>query len=116
MKVRLQALSALQKHLEMNPHDTRALYSCAQNLCCVGEFEKGYELAERALGQDQDEPVVLYNVACFYTHAGDVDKALELLERAVDKGWGDKAWLETDSDLDSLRQLPRFQAILDRIE
>jgi adenylate cyclase len=59
---------------------------------------------------------VLYNVACFYTHAGDVDKALELLERAVDKGWGDKAWLETDSDLDSLRQLPRFQAILDRIE
>lgn len=116
MKVRLQALGALQKHLEMNPHDTRALYSCAQNLCCVGEFEKGYELAERALGQDQDEPVVLYNVACFYTHAGDVDKALELLERAVDKGWGDKAWLETDSDLDSLRQLPRFQAILDRIE
>jgi adenylate cyclase len=115
MKARMEALGTLQKHLEMNPHDTRALYSCAQNLCCVGEYEKGYELAERALGQDEDEPVVLYNVACFYTHAGDTDKALELLERAVDKGWGDKAWLETDSDLDTLRDLPRFQAILDRI-
>jgi adenylate cyclase len=116
MKARMEALGTLQRHLEMNPHDTRALYSCAQNLCCVGEYEKGYELAERALGQDEDEPVVLYNVACFYTHAGDTDKALELLERAVDKGWGDKAWLETDSDLDTLRAMPRFQAILDRID
>jgi adenylate cyclase len=58
---------------------------------------------------------VLYNVACFYVHAGDKDRALELLESAVDKGWGDKAWLETDSDLDLIRDLPRFQAILARI-
>jgi adenylate cyclase len=116
MKVRLEALNALQRYLEMNPNDTRALYSCAQNLCCVGELEKGQRMAERALGQDQDEPVVLYNVACFYAHAGDKDRSLELLESAVDKGWGDKAWLETDSDLDSLRDLPRFQALLDRID
>ena len=116
MKVRVEALSVLQRHLEMNPHDTRALYICAQNLCLVGEQEKGHEMAERALGQDQDEPVVLYNVACFYTHAGDTDRALELLESAVEKGWGDKAWLETDSDLDPLRDLPRFQALLQRID
>jgi len=115
MKVRLDALGTLQRHLEMNPHDTRALYVCAQNLCCVGEHGKGHELAERALGQDQDEPVVLYNVACFYAHAGDKERSLELLESAVEKGWGDKAWLETDSDLDSLRDLPRFQALLGQI-
>jgi len=116
MKVRLAALNALQRYLEMNPNDTRALYSCAQNLCCVGETEKGQRMAERALGQDQDEPVVLYNVACFYAHAGDKERSLDLLESAVDKGWGDKAWLETDSDLDSLRDLPRFQALLDGID
>ena len=115
MKVRLDALGTLQQHLEMNPHDTRALYVCAQNLCCVGEYEKGRELVERALDQNQDEPVVLYNVACFHAHAGDKERAMELLERAVDKGWGDKAWLETDSDLDSLREMPRFQALLNQI-
>ena len=114
MKVRLDALGTLEQHLEMNPHDTRALYVCAQNLCCVGEFEKGHKLAERALDQGQDGPVVLYNVACFYAHAGDKEKALDLLERAVQKGWGDKAWLETDSDLDSLRELPRFKALLEK--
>jgi adenylate cyclase len=115
MKVRVAALGVLERHLQMNPHDTRALYVCAQNLCCVGEFDKGRELAERALGQDSDEPVVLYNVACFYAHAGDKERSLDLLEQAVEKGWGDKAWLETDSDLDTLRSLPRFQALLKRI-
>jgi adenylate cyclase len=40
---------------------------------------------------------------------------LELLEKAVDLGWGDRAWLETDSDLVSLRDIPRFKFLLKRI-
>lgn len=116
MRVRLGALETIQRHLEMNPHDTRALYFGAQNLCLVGETKKGKELAERALGQDQDEPVVLYNVACFYALQGDVDRAIELLTKAVDHGWGDREWLETDSDLDSLRGDGRFKALIERIE
>jgi tetratricopeptide (TPR) repeat protein len=65
MKARLSSLDLIQRHLEMNPHDTRALYVGANQLCSVGELDKGLELAERALGQDEKEPVVLYNVACF---------------------------------------------------
>ncbi len=68
------------------------------------------------LGQDEKEPVVLYNVACFYAMKGDPDRSLELLERAVENGWGDLAWLQTDSDLDSLRDDDRFKAILKRID
>jgi hypothetical protein len=30
----------------------------------------------------------------------------------VSKGWGDKAWLEHDSDLDSIRSEPRYLALL----
>jgi adenylate cyclase len=116
MRVRLGALETIQRHLEMNPHDTRALYFGAQNLVLVGENEKGVELAERALGQDQDEPVVLYNVACFYALQGDPDRSIELLTKAVDEGWGDREWLETDSDLDTLRDDDRFKALLARIE
>ncbi len=115
MKARLASLDLIQRHLEMNPHDTRALYVGANQLCNVGEHEKGLELAQRALGQDEKEPVVLYNVACFYAMQGDKDRSLELLTRAVEQGWGDRAWLETDSDLDSLRADPRFTALLEGI-
>ena len=103
MKVRLGALGTIERHLRLNPHDTRALYLGAQNLWRVGEQKKAVELAEQALGQDQSEPVVLYNVACFYAVQGDNQRAIDLLEKAVELGWGDRAWMETDSDLDPLR-------------
>ena len=115
MRVRLAALSTLNQHIRLNPHDTRALYFSALNLSRVGEKQKANELAEQALRQDQDEPVVLYNVACFYVFQGDHERAIELLEKAVELGFGDRAWIETDSDLDPLHQNPRFAALLARI-
>ena len=61
-------------------------------------------MAEQALKQAQDEPVVLYNLACFYVEQGDNERAIDLLERAVSLGWGDRAWMEHDSDLDPLHE------------
>ncbi|MCJ7815588.1 MAG: hypothetical protein MUP31_06005 [Xanthomonadales bacterium] len=58
---------------------------------------------------------MLYNIACFFAMSGDADQSLDLLKRAVESGWGDRAWLETDSDLDFLREDPRFKALIDRI-
>jgi adenylate cyclase len=116
MKARLSCLELIERHLEMNPHDTRALYIGSNLLSTVGEQEKGTELAERALAQDENEPVVLYNVACFYAIEGNSDRALELLAQAVERGWGDRAWLETDSDLDVLRADERFTALLENMD
>jgi adenylate cyclase len=102
MRVRLGALGTLERHIKLNPHDTRALYFAAQNLYRVGEREKAVAMAEQALKQDQDEP-------------GDRERAIDLLERAVHLGWGDRAWMEHDSDLDPLHGHPRFQDLLSRI-
>jgi adenylate cyclase len=115
MRVRLGMLGTLERHIRLNPHDTRALYIGAQNLWHVGEHKRASELTEQALGQGQDEPMVLYNVACLYTTQGNHERAIELLEKAVEKGFGDRAWIEHDSDLDPLHANPRFQALLARI-
>jgi adenylate cyclase len=113
MQARLNALATIERHLKLNPHDTRALYLGANGLLLIGEKQRAAEWAERALGQDHDEPVVLYNVACFYAEQGDTERAIDLLERAVALGWGDRAWLETDSDLLRLRDEGRFKALLE---
>jgi len=44
-----------------------------------------------------------------------IDTDRNLLEQAVNLGWGDRAWMENDSDLDLLHADPRFQALLARI-
>jgi adenylate cyclase len=115
MRVRLGALATLEQHIRLNPHDTRALYFSAMNLHRVGEKKRAAELAEQALRQDQNEPVVLYNIACFYVMQEKNDRAIDLLEKAVEMGFGDRAWIETDSDLDPLHDNPRFTALLGRI-
>jgi adenylate cyclase len=55
---------------------------------------------------------VLYNVACLYGVLGRADACLTALEQAVNKGWGDKAWLEHDSDFDSVRTAARYLALV----
>lgn len=70
------------------------------------------DYARRALAINPDDPLLLYNISCMYAMLGNPDEALSCLEKAVDKGYGQKDWVEHDSDLDSLRQLPRFQTIV----
>lgn len=116
MKARVASIELIERHIEMNPHDTRALCIGANQMSNVGEFERGEEMAELALLRGENEPLVLYNIACFFSLKGDFDRTIELLDNAIQQGWGDKAWLETDSDLDPVREDPRFQALLDKID
>jgi hypothetical protein len=46
----------------------------------------------------------------------DGQRALDMLERAVCSGWLDRLWLENDPELSTLRDQPRFKALVDRIE
>jgi adenylate cyclase len=61
---------------------------------------------------DSDDAGVSYNAACLYALEGEVDKAIASLQEAVTRGFGNRAWLEHDPDLDALRGDPRFQDLL----
>jgi hypothetical protein len=61
---------------------------------------------------DPEDPMLLYNVACMFGVLGRTEECLDALEQAVSKGWGDKAWIEHDSDLDSIRTHPKYLAIM----
>ena len=67
---------------------------------------------ERAVAVDPDDAMNLYNVACVYSHAGQVEKALDCLEKSVGKGMAELDWMVNDSDLDNLREHPRFKKLL----
>src|SRR5687767_9545982 len=102
----------IEKHLELNPDDPRACILGAIAYATLKDTERSTFFANRAVAADPDDPMLLYNVACNFAKLGRPDDALDALERAVDKGWGDKAWIEHDSDLESIRSSPRYQAIM----
>lgn len=109
-------LELIQRHVLLNPDDARALSFGAYSLAEAGNPEQAVEWAELALQTRDNEPHYLYNAACVYTVLGNADRAIELLERAVELGWGDRAWIENDADLASLRDDPRFIALLARMD
>ena len=71
--------------------------------------------AQRSLAIDRDNPDTLYNLACNYALMGETERALACLEKANLEGMSIAEWAENDSDLDSLRGMPRFQALMDRL-
>jgi TolB-like protein/Flp pilus assembly protein TadD len=99
-------------HMELNPDDPRAATMRAVALHRCGRTEEGLRWAREALILDPDDAGVRYNVACFYSVAGEQDAALDCLEEAVRQGLGNREWLERDPDLDPLRETPRFKALL----
>jgi len=108
-------LQVVERHLELNPDDARALYMGAIAMIQLGQGERGLEWASRALAMDPEDSGVLYNVACAYALQGQTEQAIGVLEKAIENGFGHKEWLEHDSDLTSLRGEPRFQALIARL-
>jgi len=101
-------------HLELNPDDPRAATMCAVAACRLGRKEEGLEWARHALAADPEDAGVCYNVACLYALEGEADRAIDCLEDAFNVGFANPEWVDRDPDLDSLRSLPRFQALLAR--
>jgi len=104
-----------ERQVELNPDDPRALYLGGNAWCQLGQKEKGLEWGDRALKLDPDDAAVLYNVACLNAVEGNLDRALDLLEQAVQNGFGHREWIENDVDLIPLRDQPRFRTLLERL-
>ena len=111
-----RALKLALDEAELDPENGRARYLAAGLHAHLGNFEEGRRNAEAALRLRPDDFGTIYNVACFFAHGGDADRALDLLDRAIATGQGFRTWIEHDHDLDSLRGLPRFREILSRLD
>jgi len=110
------ALPPALAEIASDPENGRAMYLAAGMQIRLGDIEGGRRNIEAALRLQPDDFGTLYNAACTYTHMGDTQRAFDLLERAISVGHGFRDWIEHDSDLDSLRGLPRYREILARLE
>lgn len=102
----------LQRHLELNPDDVRALGFAAGVLALQKRTGECNDLIQRALRLCPDDWDHLVTLACAATLNGDHGRALDLLERASSTGRGDRDLLLQDNDLKPLHDLPRFQALI----
>jgi hypothetical protein len=81
-------------------------------------YEKARELLKEQAGTSPFHRVTpLYNLACVEALLGEKpEKALEYLQEAVAAGWTDVEHIKNDSDLESLRNLDAFKALIAALE
>jgi len=111
-EARKRTLEVIEKRLETSPNDARALCFGSVNLFEAGQTEKGMEWLERAKSSQSNDALNLYNVACVYSTIGEIEDALDCLEKSVRKGMAEVDWMMNDSDLDNLRDHSRFKALI----
>jgi adenylate cyclase len=111
-----RAIERIERELVLHPEDPRPAYMGIAALIELGENDRAREWIGRALVVGADDPLTQYNIACGYTKLGDIEEAVDLLERMLPKvGEEIKMWIKHDSDFEALHGHPRFQRLLKSI-
>ncbi len=110
-----QFIDRAKRALELNPDDARALCLGALVYLKLEDEKTGLAWLQRAQDSSPDSANVMYNAACFHSLTGDQETALDCLERAADLGARNRRMWESDKDFESIKDHPRFRALLERI-
>ena len=74
----------------------------------AGRYDEARRLLHEGLEAKPGNPAIRYDLACVEALAGESDKALELLNEAVEADERFREYAQTDEDFASIRDDPRF--------
>jgi adenylate cyclase len=110
-----RSAAAIERHLEVNPSDVRALGHGAGVMALLGQSGQMQQMIDRARALRPADYGNLVTLACAAMLGNDAEQALDLLERAIETGQGDREWLMQDNDLRPLHGHPRFEGLVQRM-
>lgn len=110
-----EALLESQRAVADSGRRPAAVAALAVSEAALGNTKAAKTFLEELLNKSSQEVVSPYLLAWVYAATGDADKSLQWLERALEKGDDDVTFLKVDPALDSLRDKPRFQELLRRL-
>jgi adenylate cyclase len=112
-----RSLARAEKAIAERPDDADALAFGAGLLAQLGETDRTKDWAERAIVIEPDDFYMHYNLACAFAILGEKELAMDRLEQTM----GPKSlrslkeFMLNDSDLDVLRDHPRYIALIKKL-
>lgn len=110
-----RALEWLQQAHELAPQDLDVLMAMAWCFKRTDRLDLSIDTMRQAYQFHATTPVVLYNLACYYSLAGNKEQALSWLGRALRLNRSMGKLIPDETDFDPLRGDPDFQHLLELV-
>ena len=107
-----RALEAFLKAHAAAPEDLGVLLGMAWCYKRIDRLDQAIETTRLAYESHQNVPVVLYNLACYYSLAGEKEQALSWLGRALRMDRDLMELVPDETDFDPVREDPDFVHLL----
>ena len=108
-----EGVRAFEQLLELDPGSVSAWVGLGWCRKRTGRLDLALEAMERLLAVHPTEGIGLYNLACYSALAGDAERAVKLLERAVAAEEEFREHARSEADLDPIRGTPEFRRIIE---
>ena len=99
-----------------SPNYVEALMNLSTLYTRRGEHHKGLAIDRRLVELRPDDPIVHYNLACSLSLVEELDDALEELQKSIERGYCDYAYMLEDEDLENVRSDRRFFELMARFD
>jgi len=106
-----EALAPLEQAAEVAPENVHVWFALAWCYKRTGRIDLAIDSLQRVLSIEPAEGLVHYNLACYWSLAGDKRRALEFLDQAVAIEPSFRHLIGDEPDFDPIRSDPEFRAI-----
>lgn len=107
-----EALEAFHRAFEANPDDVDLLMAMAWCYKRTNQLPRAITSMEQAYRIAPKVAVILYNLSCYWSLAGNKTQSLSWLGRALRMDKGLRQLIEKETDFDPLRHDPDFQMLV----
>jgi protein O-mannosyl-transferase len=96
-------IAALEKRIEENPQDAKALHDIAVACSLKGKLDSSLSYLNRLIEIQPDNPNNYYDIACVYARMNMQDESVSWLKKAIQKGFHNMDLIRKDPDLQGIR-------------
>lgn len=82
----------------------------------LGRDQEAEEWMNQIIAQDPDDDGNYYDQACLYSRMGRLEESIAALRVSFEKGYRSFAHIRLDDDMDAVRDLPEFKALIAEYE
>ena len=122
--LRAEALRVLGRFSDAIPYFRRAVTITPQSMTSwlgfgwclkrLGQLSDAITVLTQGIDVCGNEPILAYNLSCYHSLAGNVPAAIEYLTKAISSDDRFRSLTSRESDFDSIRNDPRFVAVIEQ--